>query len=455
MKTLHDQLVALLARFKGGEAAEARIDLAAGRPVEIARAGTFQAYRGGAVTVTPAMLEECARNSTAPVPLKLGHEELTTASPDLGKLANIRVDAGILVGDPAPTEYGRSLNATGAYRFCSPEIRKDSEHGWTVDAVGLLGAWEPADTGKRDVALAAAKDGDKVILLGRVEEEEPSETTLEPDLFLGISAAERKKIPSEDFAGPGNSFPIRNQKDVIDAADLLHHAKDPSAVKAKIVSIAKKKGLRLPATWSQGANDPEDAIDHGADESTEKMSAPMPGLDVRKESEMTDQEQIALAKAQATKDRERLLQFAGEDAKRFLAANTEKIGLAARTAGAEALLVELARISASGHETVNLAADKDGKIPEIDLYALAQRVLLAGPAQLKAGDKKEVATEDAAADLEESDVPKLAMGGVKTSPDGDQKFLAIQKEIQNEKAKTGKVLDFNQAADRLASRAAR
>jgi hypothetical protein len=65
-----------------------------------------------------------------------------------------------------------------------------------------------------------------------------------------IPAKTRKEIPDDDFAGPHKSYPIRNDKDVRDAAELLHHAANPAEVKKNITRIAKKKGLSLPATWS-------------------------------------------------------------------------------------------------------------------------------------------------------------------------------------------------------------
>src|SRR6266571_8653150 len=64
-----------------------------------------------------------------------------------------------------------------------------------------------------------------------------------------IPAKTRNAIPDEDFAGPHNSFPIRNQEDVDNAARLIGHADNPDAVKVAIIRIAKKKGLSLPDSW--------------------------------------------------------------------------------------------------------------------------------------------------------------------------------------------------------------
>jgi len=61
--------------------------------------------------------------------------------------------------------------------------------------------------------------------------------------------AERDAMDSEDFGGPHESFPIKSQEDVHNAAKLIGHADDPDAVKAKIKRIAKRKGFSLPKSW--------------------------------------------------------------------------------------------------------------------------------------------------------------------------------------------------------------
>lgn len=70
-----------------------------------------------------------------------------------------------------------------------------------------------------------------------------------------ISQKERDSVPEEDFAGPHQSFPIRNQDDVNSAARLIGHADDPEAVKRKIIAIAKRKGLSLPDSWQEDKKD--------------------------------------------------------------------------------------------------------------------------------------------------------------------------------------------------------
>ena len=69
-----------------------------------------------------------------------------------------------------------------------------------------------------------------------------------------IPQSERDKMDAADFAGPDQSFPIATAADVKAAAHLIGKAKDPAAVKAKIISIAKRKGFSssLPDDWVTG-----------------------------------------------------------------------------------------------------------------------------------------------------------------------------------------------------------
>lgn len=77
-----------------------------------------------------------------------------------------------------------------------------------------------------------------------------------------LSKAERDKIPAEDFAGPGRSFPITDQAHLDAAVRLLGKADDPAAVKLSIIAIAKRKGLDLPESWEkEGEPDPDEATD--------------------------------------------------------------------------------------------------------------------------------------------------------------------------------------------------
>ena len=68
---------------------------------------------------------------------------------------------------------------------------------------------------------------------------------------MPVTQEQRDETPHDDFAGPSQSFPIRNQSDVDAAAHLIGHAADPDAVKRKAIAIAKRLGLTLPAAWQK------------------------------------------------------------------------------------------------------------------------------------------------------------------------------------------------------------
>lgn len=67
-----------------------------------------------------------------------------------------------------------------------------------------------------------------------------------------VGGKEREDIPDEDYAGPDKSFPIVDQASVDAAARLHGHADDPEGVKAKVIAIAKRKGLKVPDAWQEG-----------------------------------------------------------------------------------------------------------------------------------------------------------------------------------------------------------
>lgn len=68
---------------------------------------------------------------------------------------------------------------------------------------------------------------------------------------------EYHKTHPDNFAGPSGSFPIKDASDVKDAARLSGHAANPDAVKAKIISIAKRLGLSdaLPDDWKSSTKE--------------------------------------------------------------------------------------------------------------------------------------------------------------------------------------------------------
>jgi hypothetical protein len=101
------------------------------------------------------------------------------------------------------------------------------------------------------------------------------------------SAKERREMPESDFAGPHRSFPIKTQEDVDNAARLIGHAKDPEAVKRRIIEIARRKGFKIPESWQKEQDTKKDiTLDSG-------LQAPnLEGQDERNEKTTVAEEQV-------------------------------------------------------------------------------------------------------------------------------------------------------------------
>jgi hypothetical protein len=71
----------------------------------------------------------------------------------------------------------------------------------------------------------------------------------------------RADMDEDNFAGPGNTFPIRagHPEDVIHVAERLQATADPEAVKAKAIRIAHRLGLALPKTWEKPVKESSNA----------------------------------------------------------------------------------------------------------------------------------------------------------------------------------------------------
>ena len=122
------------------------------------------------------------------------------------------------------------------------------------------------------------------------------EVNNDPSVGGGV---DRDKIPAEDFAGPGRSFPIVIPKDVHDAAQTVGRAKDSDAVKAAIIRIAKRKGpsfvAQLPDAWEEG-----DSKSNAESAAGRRTSPTDGGLDM-------DQQELLAKLAAAEKERDTAL----------------------------------------------------------------------------------------------------------------------------------------------------
>ena len=72
--------------------------------------------------------------------------------------------------------------------------------------------------------------------------------------YAYVSQEERKKMPLSDFAWPSQrKYPIKDQKHLDAAVKLLGRAPASmqAAIKRRIIEIAHRKGLTLPAEWTK------------------------------------------------------------------------------------------------------------------------------------------------------------------------------------------------------------
>lgn len=75
-----------------------------------------------------------------------------------------------------------------------------------------------------------------------------------PD-FKFRTKSERDALPISAFGDPGaRLFPVENQADLDSAAHLIGKAKNPAAVKTRLIAIAKRLKLKVPDAWQAAAS---------------------------------------------------------------------------------------------------------------------------------------------------------------------------------------------------------
>lgn len=105
----------------------------------------------------------------------------------------------------------------------------------------------------------------------------PEEETLARRYY---SDKERDSMDDSDFCGPHQSFPVKSQEDVTNAAGLAGHADNPDAVRACIRRKAKANGWSLPKSWQDDSKSDDGERSVKAAEQTRAISAdhePMTG----------------------------------------------------------------------------------------------------------------------------------------------------------------------------------
>jgi hypothetical protein len=362
------------------------IALAAGveADVEIARSGKFVDMNKNVVEVTPDLMKALAASVDLEAhepKLKLGHEPIKTDTPDFGSVLGLRYDDTIdrLMAKIRPTQALIKRVREGAFNSRSMEFSRDEKGGVKFLHLGFLGARRPAISGLTPVALSEPVAGEPTVLC--TEPEDAAEF-----FAFGLTAAQRDAVAAEDFAGPNRTFPINSQAHVEAAASLLHHAADPSAVKAKIIAIAKRKGFSLPATWSTSK-----PIDKAASSKGEqKVAASTPDEETQNMAQEATIERLRAQIKDGARDR----------VKAFLAANVKRIPLGVVKAGVEDGLVALMTAETDSDATFSFKLS-EGAERATTASEFVFAILAAFPEQITAAET----TETAKAGAEEAVLP--------------------------------------------------
>lgn len=210
----------------------------AGKPIEIARIGTFEDERYGSFSISEADARAWQENLS----LLPGNEVLVDRdhaserrprnSKAMGWLSNIRVSGDRILADARWTASGRRAIRDGSYRFTSVAYGPmDTEDGQTIPNVLQSCALtnRPALRGLAAVTLAQPE---------RVELAESALT------LLDVSQADRDQAAKEGNALADGSYPVRNASELHSAAVLAasRHG-DWQAAKRLIKRRARELGV--------------------------------------------------------------------------------------------------------------------------------------------------------------------------------------------------------------------
>jgi hypothetical protein len=193
----------------------------------------------------------------------------------LEKLGAVKMLEDLRAGKPIEVSVGAFVQTR---ENPGTHLGKSYKHEWASIAPDHL-AFLPESTGACSVEMGCGANRHAM----RVMED----GTLQA--LRDIPQSERDKMSDDDFAGPDQSFPIKTQADVDAAKHLVGKAANPDAVKAKVITIAKRKGLTIPDAWqSRGAQmnakikkllgpllkalDGDEAVDDDPDEVAETIS---------------------------------------------------------------------------------------------------------------------------------------------------------------------------------------
>lgn len=162
----------------------------------------------------------------------------------------------VLAGDPIEISVGAFVETDDSKGEFKGKKYLGAWHDIVPDHLALLPVGEEgACSRKMGCGVRAAKEHSMDHMYTAWLEAGPETCELLKTL-RNIPQSERDKMDAKDFAGPDQSFPIAKPEDVAAAAHSLGRAKgDREAIKAKIISIAYRKGAdfvaKLPDDWKK------------------------------------------------------------------------------------------------------------------------------------------------------------------------------------------------------------
>ncbi len=173
-----------------------------------------------------------------------------------------------------------------------------------------------------------------------------------------------------------------------------------------------------------------------------------------KEPEMANEE-AALASSQerVRKLEERLKSSVKDRVEAFMSANVKRIPMALHKAGIKEKLIALLAADAVNEQTITFALDgKEQSVLPGDLF---MGLLAELPEQVTKEETTETALNGKETETNSEKLPKVAMFAG-ADADGDELYLLAEAEIETERKKSGKVIEFTEAANRvLSSRSAK
>jgi len=168
-------------------------------------------------------------------------------------------------------------------------------------------AGDVSDFNPADFEVSFSPNDMAELVMKKMAQRYAEKRNFDPGVGGGV---DRDKLPEGDFAGPHRSFPIVSQGDVSDALHLVGHADNPDAVRARIRSIADRKGFSVPQSASSASKKVEDELmiakgmvgGSGPVSEGGPEDDPTPGENVPPKPEKKDEDSIKEATPELVKD---------------------------------------------------------------------------------------------------------------------------------------------------------